>query len=257
MLCANETVAEHFHWMDVPFIHRIHESPDEAKLEHFFEFLAGLGYVVKGTPNDIHPLELQKVLERVKGEKEEMVISKLMLRSMKQAKYDPVSIGHFGLSTDFYTHFTSPIRRYPDLIVHRLIRTYLLNGNLSDKTLRKWKKLLPDIAKHTSEMERAAVDTEREVDDLKKAEYMSDKIGEEYTGIISSVTSFGLFVELENTVEGLVHVSYMTDDYYHYSDRHHALIGEMTGKVFRIGDEVNIKVMNVNMEEHVVDFVLV
>ena len=257
MLCANETVAEHFHWMDVPFIHRIHESPDEAKLEHFFEFLAGLGYVVKGTPNDIHPLELQKVLERVKGEKEEMVISKLMLRSMKQAKYDPVSIGHFGLSTDFYTPFTSPIRRYPDLIVPRLIPTYLLNGNLSDKTLRKWKKLLPDIAKHTSEMERAAVDTEREVDDLKKAEYMSDKIGEEYTGIISSVTSFGLFVELENTVEGLVHVSYMTDDYYHYSDRHHALIGEMTGKVFRIGDEVNIKVMNVNMEEHVVDFVLV
>ncbi len=257
MLCANETVAEHFHWMDVPFIHRIHESPDEAKLEHFFEFLAGLGYVIKGTPNDIHPLELQKVLERVKGEKEEMVISKLMLRSMKQAKYDPVSIGHFGLSTDFYTHFTSPIRRYPDLIVHRLIRTYLINGNMSDKTLKKWKKLLPDIAKHTSEMERAAVDTEREVDDLKKAEFMLDKIGEEFTGIISSVTSFGLFVELENTVEGLVHVSYMTDDYYHYSDRHHALIGEMTGKVFRIGDEVNIKVMDVNMDEHAVDFVLV
>lgn len=257
MLCANETVAEHFHWMDVPFIHRIHESPDEAKLEHFFEFLAGLGYVIKGTPNDIHPLELQKVLERVKGEKEEMVISKLMLRSMKQAKYDPISIGHFGLSTDFYTHFTSPIRRYPDLIVHRLIRTYLINGNMSDKTLKKWKKLLPDIAKHTSEMERAAVDTEREVDDLKKAEFMLDKIGEEFTGIISSVTSFGLFVELENTVEGLVHVSYMTDDYYHYSDRHHALIGEMTGKVFRIGDEVNIKVMDVNMDEHAVDFVLV
>lgn len=257
MLCANETVAEHFHWLDVPFIHRIHESPDEAKLEHFFEFLAGLGYVVKGTANDIHPLELQKVLERVKGEKEEMVISKLMLRSMKQAKYDPNSIGHFGLSTEFYTHFTSPIRRYPDLMVHRLIRTYLLHGDLSDKTLKKWKKLLPDIAKHTSEMERAAVDTEREVDDLKKAEYMSDKIDEEFTGIISSVTSFGLFVELENTVEGLVHVSYMTDDYYHYSDRHHALIGEMTGKVYRIGEEVNVKVMNVNMDEHVVDFVLV
>lgn len=257
MLAANETIAEHFHWLDVPFIHRIHESPDEAKLEHFFEFLAGLGYVVKGTANDVHPLELQKVLDRVKGEKEEMVISKLMLRSMKQAKYDPVSIGHFGLSTEFYTHFTAPIRRYPDLIVHRLIRTYLINGNLSDKTLRKWKKLLPDIAKHTSEMERAAVDTERDVDDLKKAEYMVDKIGEEYTGIISSVTSFGLFVELENTVEGLVHVSYMTDDYYHFSDRHHALIGEMTGKVYRIGEEVNIKVMDVNMDEHAVDFILV
>lgn len=256
MLCANETVAEHFHWLDVPFIHRIHESPDEAKLEHFFEFLAGLGHVVKGTANDIHPLELQKVLQRVKGEKEEMVISKLMLRSMKQAKYDPVSIGHFGLSTPFYTHFTSPIRRYPDLIVHRLIRTYLLQGNMTDKTIKKWKKMLPDIAKHTSEMERAAVDTEREVDDLKKAEYMLDKIGEEYTGIISSVTSFGLFVELENTVEGLVHVSYMIDDYYHYSDRHHALIGEMTGKVYRIGEEVKVKVSDVNLEEHAVDFVL-
>src|SRR5690625_5216897 len=257
MLCANETVAEHFHWMDVPFIHRIHESPDEGKLEHFFEFLAGLGIVVKGTTNDVHPLELQKVLERVKGEKEELVISKLMLRSMKQAKYDPVSIGHFGLSTEFYTHFTSPIRRYPDLIVHRLIRTYLLQCNMSNKTLKRWRKLIPDISKNKSEMERAAVDTEREVDDLKKAEYMEDKIGEEYTGIISSVTSFGLFVELENTVEGLVHVSYMTDDYYHFSDRHHALIGEMTGKVYRIGEEVNIKVMNVNMDEHAVDFVLV
>lgn len=257
MLCANETVAEHFHWLDVPFIHRIHESPDEAKLEHFFEFLAGLGYVVKGTANDVHPLELQKVLERVKGKKEEMVISKLMLRSMKQAKYDPVSIGHFGLSTQFYTHFTSPIRRYPDLIVHRLIRTYLLQGNMTDKTLKKWKKQLPEIAKHTSEMERAAVDTEREVDDLKKAEYMLDKIDEEFTGIISSVTSFGLFVELENTVEGLVHVSYMIDDYYHYSDRHHALIGEMTGKVYRIGEEVKVKVINVNMDEHAVDFILV
>ena len=257
MLAANETVAEHFHWMEVPFIHRIHESPDESKLDHFFEFLAGLGHIVKGTSNDIHPLELQKVLDRVKGETEEMVISKLMLRSMKQAKYDPNSIGHFGLSTEFYTHFTSPIRRYPDLTVHRLIRTYLLQGDLTDETLKRWKDNLPDIARHTSEMERAAIDTEREVDDLKKAEYMLDKIGEQYKGIISSVTSFGLFVELENTVEGLVHVSYMVDDYYNYSDRHHALIGEMTGKVYRIGEEVDIKVTDVNMEEHTVDFQLV
>lgn len=257
MLCANETVAEHFHWLDVPFVHRIHENPDEAKLNHFFEFLAGLGYVVKGSASDIHPLELQKVLERVKGEAEEMVISKLMLRSMKQAKYDPNSVGHFGLSTDFYTHFTSPIRRYPDLIVHRLIRTYLINGNLNNKTLKKWRDALPDMTKHASEMERVAVETERDVDDLKKAEFMLDKIGEEFTGIISSVTSFGLFVELENTVEGLVHVSYMTDDYYHYSDRHHALIGEMTRKVYKIGQEVEVKVSHVNMDEHAVDFVLV
>ncbi|MEJ8778789.1 ribonuclease R [Pseudogracilibacillus sp. ICA-222130] len=257
MLCANETVAEHFHWLDVPFIHRIHEQPDEGKLEHFFEFLGGLGYVVKGTANDIHPLELQKVLDRVEGEPEELVISKLMLRSMKQAKYDPHSIGHFGLSTDFYTHFTSPIRRYPDLIVHRLIRTYLIQGKMDHDTIKKWKESLPDIAKHTSAMERVAVETERDVDNLKKAEYMLDKIGEQFTGIISSVTSFGLFVELENTVEGLVHVSYMTDDYYHYSDRHHALIGEMTKKVYKIGQEVEIKVSDVNMDEHAVDFLLV
>ncbi len=257
MLCANETIAEHFHWMDVPFIHRIHEAPDEGKLEHFFQFLASLGIIVKGTTNDVHPLELQKVLERVKGEKEELVISKLMLRSMKQAKYDPTSIGHFGLSTEFYTHFTSPIRRYPDLTVHRLIRTYLLHGDLNDKTLSKWKKLLPLIAKHSSAMERAAIETERDVDDLKKAEYMLDKIGETFTGIIGSVTSFGLFVELDNTVEGLVHVSYMTDDYYHFSEQHHALIGERTGKVYRIGEEVEVRVINVNMEEHAIDFELV
>src|SRR5699024_3389191 len=198
MLAANETVAEHFHWLDVPFIHRIHEAPDEAKLEHFFEFLAGLGYAVKGTANDVHPLELQKVLDRVRGETEEMVISKLMLRSMRQAKYDPNSVGHFGLSTEFYTHFTAPIRRYPDLTVHRLIRTYLIEGNLGSKTIKRWSDRLPDVAKHTSEMERTAIDAERDVDDLKKAEYMADKIGEEYTGIISSVTNFGLFVELEN-----------------------------------------------------------
>src|SRR5699024_828816 len=146
---------------------------------------------------------------------------------------------------------------YPDLTVHRLIRTYLINGDLSDETLRKWKERLPDIAQHSSQMERAAVDAEREVDDLKKAEYMLDKIGNEYTGIISSVTSFGLFVELENTVEGLVHVSYMVDDYYHFSERHHALIGEMTGKVYRIGEQVDVKVIDVNLDERSVDFMLI
>lgn len=257
MLAANETVAEHFHWLEVPFIHRIHEYPDEGKLEHFFEFLAGLGHIVRGKAGDVHPLELQKVLKRIKGEKEELVVSKLMLRSMKQAKYDPASIGHFGLATDFYTHFTSPIRRYPDLMVHRLIRTYLLEGDLSPKTVNKYKDELPDITKHTSVMERVAVETEREVDDLKKAEYMKDKIGEEFNGIISSVTNFGLFVELENTVEGLVHVSYMTDDYYHYNERHQALIGERTGKVYRIGEQVKIQVINVNIDERAVDFELI
>lgn len=257
MLRANETVAEHIHWLEVPFIHRIHESPDEGKLEHFFEFLAGLGYVVKGVANDIHPLELQKVLARVKGEKEEKVISKLMLRSMQKAKYDSESLGHFGLSTEFYTHFTSPIRRYPDLIVHRLIRTYLIQGDMSSKTLGIWKKKLGEIAKHTSATERTAIEAERDVDDLKKAEYMSDKIGEEYAGIVSSVTSFGLFIELENTIEGLVHVSYMTDDYYHFNERHQALIGERTGMVYRVGEEVSVRVVNVNMDEHAIDFEII
>jgi len=257
MLAANETVAEHFHWMNMPFIHRIHELPDEGKLKVFFEFLASLGHSVKGTFNEVHPQVFQNILEKVKELPEEMVISKLMLRSMKQAKYDPVNVGHFGLSTEFYTHFTAPIRRYPDLTVHRLIRTYLLQGKMDHKTMNKWKDALGEIARHSSEQERLAVDCEREVDDLKKAEYMEDKIGEEFDGIISSVTNFGLFIELENTVEGLVHVSYMTDDYYHYDERSHALIGERTRKVYRIGDKARIKVVSVNLDEHVVDFSLV
>ncbi|WP_163970488.1 ribonuclease R [Oceanobacillus halotolerans] len=257
MLVANETVAEHFHWMDVPFIHRIHEDPDEGKLGKFFDFLAGLGYVVKGTANEVHPQALQKVIEEVQGKPEEMIVSKLMLRSMKQAKYDPQSIGHFGLSTSYYTHFTSPIRRYPDLIVHRLIRTYLIEKKMDEKTIQHWKEKLPEIARHTSERERGAVDAERETDDLKKAEYMQDKIGEEFVGVISSVTNFGLFVELENTVEGLVHVSYLTDDYYHFDERSYALIGERTGSIYRIGDEVKVRVVSVNLDERVVDFELV
>ncbi|WP_182201268.1 ribonuclease R [Paraliobacillus salinarum] len=257
MLAANETVAEHFHWMDVPFIHRIHEDPDPDKLQKFFEFIGQLGYSVKGTANEIHPQSLQKVLDRVQGEQEEMIISKLMLRSMKQAKYDPQSIGHFGLATDFYTHFTSPIRRYPDLIVHRLIRTYLVNNQIDQKTRQHWKDRMPEIAKHASEKERAAVDAERETDDLKKAEYMQDKVGEAFDGVISSVTNFGLFVELPNTVEGLVHVSYLTDDYYHFDERSFAMIGERTGNMFRIGDEITIKVANVNLDERAVDFEVV
>jgi ribonuclease R len=257
MLAANETIAEHFHWMDVPFIHRIHEDPDEDRLQKFFEFIGQFGYSVKGVKNDIHPQALQRVLDEVKGEQEEMIISKLMLRSMKQAKYDPKSIGHFGLATEFYTHFTSPIRRYPDLIVHRLIRTYLINGDLSNDTQAKWKEKLSEIAKHTSEQERVAVDAERDTDELKKAEFMQDKIGEEFEGVISSVTGFGLFVELDNTVEGLVHVSDLTDDYYHYDETRYAMIGERTGNVFRIGDVIEVRVEAVNLEEQSIDFEIV
>src|SRR5690606_8864938 len=210
MLLANETVAEHFHWMNVPFIYRIHEDPNEEKLRRFLEFITNFGYIVRGSGNSIHPRALQEVIEAVQGKPEEMVVSTVMLRSMKQAKYDPESIGHFGLSTDFYTHFTSPISRYHDLIVHRLIRTYLILGKLDNETQDKWKEKLPELAEHSSNMERRAVEAERETDSMKKAEYMMDKIGEEYDGIISSVTNFGMFVELPNTIEGLVHVSYLT-----------------------------------------------
>ncbi|HZG61662.1 MAG TPA: ribonuclease R [Anoxybacillus sp.] len=257
MLLANETVAEHFHWLNVPFIYRVHEDPKPEKLQRFLEFITNFGYVVKGTGNQIHPRALQEILEAVRGEPEEMVVSTVMLRSMKQARYDAESLGHYGLSTDFYTHFTSPIRRYPDLIVHRLIRTYLINGQMDNETQEKWAEKLPDIAEHASNMERRAVEAERETDDLKKAEFMEDKIGMEFDGIISSVTNFGLFVELPNTIEGLVHVSYLTDDYYRYDERHYAMIGERTGKVYRIGDEITVRVINVNKEERIVDFEVV
>ena len=257
MLVANETVAEHFHWMQVPFIYRIHEDPKEEKLRRFFEFITNFGYIVKGTANSVHPRALQEIIESVQGTPEEMVISTVMLRSMQQAKYYPESLGHFGLSTEFYTHFTSPIRRYPDLIVHRLIRTYLIEGDISSATQEKWNSRLTEIAEHSSSMERRSVEAERETDELKKSEYMLDKIGEEYDGIISSVTNFGMFVELTNTIEGLVHVSYMTDDYYRYDERHFAMIGERTGKVFRIGDEITVRVVNVNKEERAIDFEIV
>ncbi|WP_404329824.1 ribonuclease R [Mesobacillus maritimus] len=257
MLVANETVAEHFHWMDVPFIYRIHEDPKEDKLRRFFEFITNFGYIVKGTANAVHPRALQEIIEEVQGKPEEMVVSTVMLRSMQKAKYYEESLGHYGLSTDYYTHFTSPIRRYPDTIVHRLIRTYLVEGKLDQATREKWNAQLPEIAKHSSDMERRAVEAERETDELKKAEYMEDKIGVEYDGIISSVTNFGLFVELPNTIEGLVHVSYMTDDYYRYDERHYAMIGERTGNVFRIGDEITVRVVNVNKDERSIDFEIV
>ncbi|WEY97719.1 ribonuclease R [Bacillus subtilis] len=257
MLVANETVAEHFHWMNVPFIYRIHEEPNAEKLQKFLEFVTTFGYVVKGTAGNIHPRALQSILDAVRDRPEETVISTVMLRSMKQAKYDPQSLGHFGLSTEFYTHFTSPIRRYPDLIVHRLIRTYLINGKVDEATQEKWAERLPDIAEHTSSMERRAVDAERETDDLKKAEYMLDKIGEEFDGMISSVTNFGMFVELPNTIEGLVHVSFMIDDYYRFDEQHFAMIGERTGNVFRIGDEITVKVVDVNKDERNIDFEIV
>lgn len=257
MLAANETVAEHFYWLKAPFIYRIHEDPDSEKLMSFMEFITNFGYVVKGTANKVHPRALQTLLEDIKGTKEETVLSTMLLRSMKQARYEAENLGHFGLAAEFYTHFTSPIRRYPDLVIHRVIREVLLKGSLDDERIDELALKLPDIARQSSERERLAVEAERETDDLKKAEFMLDKVGEEYEGIVSGVTSFGMFVELDNTVEGLIRLSDMNDDYYHFHERQMALIGERTARVYRIGDEVKVRVARVNLEERTIDFELV
>lgn len=258
MLAANETVAEHFHWMKVPFLYRIHEDPDGEKLQHFMEFITNFGYVVRGKGNSVHPRALQSLLEEIKGTKEETVISTVMLRSMKQAKYDSQSLGHYGLAAEYYSHFTSPIRRYPDLVIHRVIREVLESGGtLSDARHEYLASRMDDIAKQSSERERMAVDAERETEALKKAEFMLDKVGEEFDGIISSVTSFGMFVELDNTVEGLIRLSDLTDDYYHYHEAQHALIGERTSKIYRLGDEVKVRVARVNKDERTIDFEMV
>jgi len=258
MLAANETVAEHFHWLKVPFVYRIHEEPTNEKLLTFMQFASNFGYAVRGKGNTVHPRALQTLLEEIRGSKEETVLSTMLLRSMKQAKYEAESLGHFGLAADYYTHFTSPIRRYPDLIVHRVMREVLENdGALPENRYDSLNARMPDIASQSSDRERTAVDAERDTEKLKKAEYMLDKIGEEFPGIISGVTSFGMFIELENTVEGLIRLSDMTDDYYHFHELHMALIGERSSKIYRIGDEVEIRVARVNMNEHTIDFELV
>ncbi len=257
MLAANETVAEHFHWMEVPFLYRVHEDPKEEKLQRFYEFLTNFGIMVKGKSNDVHPRALQSIIDKVAGMPEELVINTLMLRSMQQARYAEESLGHFGLSTEFYTHFTSPIRRYPDLIVHRLIRTYLIEGKTDNKTVSRIANELPDIADHTSKRERRAVDAERDTDDLKKAEYMKQHIGETFEGVISGVMNFGIFVELPNTIEGLVHVSNMTDDHYQFNERAMAMIGDNAGAVYRMGDSVEVEVLGANTEERSIDFKIV
>ncbi|MHC5229951.1 ribonuclease R [Enterococcus sp. LJL99] len=254
MLVANETVAKHFHDLNVPFLYRIHEQPKEEKMQRFFDFAAVFGILVKGTKTDITPKDLQNVLKQVNERPEEPVINTMLLRSMQQARYSEDNYGHYGLAAEFYTHFTSPIRRYPDLIVHRLIRNY--SEDHSDAVREKWSMHLPDIADHSSKMERRAVEAEREVDAMKKAEFMADKIGEEYDGIISSVTKFGLFIELPNTIEGLIHVNSLKQDYFHFIENHMALVGERTGMTLKIGQKVRIKVEKADPETREIDFEL-
>ncbi|EGQ0362171.1 ribonuclease R [Staphylococcus pseudintermedius] len=257
MLIANETVAEHFNQMEVPFIYRIHEQPKSERLRQFFDFITNFGIMVKGTGEDIHPSTLQNIHEEIAGRPEDMVISTMMLRSMQQARYDADNLGHFGLAADYYTHFTSPIRRYPDLIVHRLVRKYLIEKSMDGRAMHEWEEKLPQIAEHTSNHERRAIDAERDTDELKKAEFMIQHIGDEFEGVISSVANFGMFVELPNTIEGMVNMQNMSDDYYHFDERQMALIGERKAKVYRIGDVVKVKVIHVDVDERQIDFQIV
>ncbi len=254
MLAANETIAKHYSDLKLPFIYRIHEQPKEEKMQRFFDFAAALGILVKGTKETITPKDLQQVITDVEEKPEAAVINTMLLRSMQQARYSEDNYGHYGLAAEYYTHFTSPIRRYPDLIVHRLIRTY--EESRSEKVQEKWAEALPEIAKHSSDMERRAVNAEREVDSLKKAEYMADKVGEEYDGIISSITKFGIFVELPNTVEGLIHLNELKQDYFHFIENQLALVGERTRQTFKIGQKVKIKVAKAEPETREIDFEL-
>lgn len=255
MLAANETVAEHFNKRNFPFIYRIHEQPKEEKMQRFFDFASALGIVVRGTKGTITPKDLQKVIENVEDKPESAVINTMLLRSMQQTRYSEDNFGHYGLAAEYYTHFTSPIRRYPDLIVHRLIRSYGQDPSEANQTY--WENELPEIAEHSSKMERRAVEAEREVDAMKKAEYMMDKVGEEFEGIISSVVKFGLFIELPNTIEGLIHINELKQDYFHFIENHLALVGERTGLTFKIGQKVRVKVIKADPEERAIDFELI
>ncbi|MGX7197155.1 ribonuclease R [Enterococcus olivae] len=255
MLAANETVAEHFNRLKFPFIYRIHEDPKEEKLQRFFSFAAALGILVKQTKGTITPKDLQTIVEDVADKPESMVINTMLLRSMQQAKYSEDNYGHYGLAAEYYTHFTSPIRRYPDLIVHRLIRSYAEDATEEKQAI--WAEKLPDIAVHSSQMERRAVEAEREVDAMKKAEFMADHIDEEFEGIISSVVKFGIFVELPNTIEGLIHINALKQDYFHYLESHLALVGERTGMTFKIGQKVKIRVVKADPETREIDFELI
>ena len=255
MLVCNETVAEHMFWSHLPFVYRIHEDPDEEKLEKFREFIYNLGYIVKWN-GEVKPRNLQEILEKVRGKKEETVVSTLLLRSMMRAKYSPECVGHFGLAAKYYCHFTSPIRRYPDLQIHRIIKEFI-NGKIDDDRSKKLTALVDYAARQSSETENIATEAEREVDDLKKAEYMLDRIGEEFEGIVSSVTSFGMFVELPNTIEGLIHITALDDDYYIYDENHLFLMGERSKKIYRLGDFVKVRCSKVDIPNREIYFDMV
>lgn len=256
MIAANECVATHIYFMNLPFIYRVHEYPKEEKIRSFLSFVSNLGYHVNGNIKDVKPTTMQKILEQLKDKPEYKILSSLLLRSMQKAVYKPENLGHYGLASSCYTHFTSPIRRYPDTTVHRLLRTYLFEGKVDMQTINKWEEKLVYIAEHSSERERASVDCEREVDDMKMAEYMEKHIGEQYEGMISSVTSFGMFVELDNLIEGLVPIRDMNDFFVFDEDRM-TLTGEKSHVKYSIGERVIVKVVRASKEEKTIDFEIV
>ena len=256
MLLANETVAEDYFWQELPFVYRTHESPDPDRIRKLGILVSNFGYCLKANPENIHPKEFQKLLERISDSPEEAMISRLTLRSMKQAKYSTICYGHFGLATHYYCHFTSPIRRYPDLQIHRIIKENL-HGKLSDKRITHYEKILPEVSESCSKLERRADEVEREVEKMKKVQYMSRRIGECYEGVISGVNAWGMYVELPNTVEGLVHVTNMVDDYYYYDEEKYAMIGKDTGKEYTLGEKVWVIVKAADRISKTIDFILV
>ncbi|HKL80155.1 MAG TPA: ribonuclease R [Mobilitalea sp.] len=256
MLIANETVAEDYFWQEIPFVYRTHDNPDEEKIMKLATFINNFGYSIKMGKEDIHPKELQKLLVKIEDTPEEALISRLTLRSMKKAKYTMTNTGHFGLSSKYYSHFTSPIRRYPDLQIHRIIKENL-NGKLGEGRREHYGKILPQVAEHASSTERRADEAEREVDKMKKVEYMMEHIGETFEGVISGITNWGMYVELPNTIEGMIRVSEMTDDYYNYDEEHYQMVGERTKKVFKLGQTLTVKVVNADKLARTIDFALV
>ncbi len=252
MLICNETVAEHMFWLNLPFVYRVHEEPDPDAVKEFAKFIAPLGYSIKHSAGKVHPRELAELLRAVAGQKEEMIISSTALRSLMKARYSEENLGHFGLSASYYCHFTSPIRRYPDLVVHRMIKD-VLNGEMHEE---KAAEFVRQAAKHASERELEAIDVERTVEDMKKAEFMQQRLGNIYDAVIVSVTSFGIFAALENTIEGLIRLSDMQDDFYVYDDAHKTVTGERSGKTYRVGDTLSIQVARVDVPAGEIDFVL-
>jgi ribonuclease R len=256
MLIANETIAEDFFWQEIPFVYRTHDNPDEEKIKKLAIFINNFGYSIRLGQEEIHPKELQKLLLKVEDTPEEALISRLTLRSMKQAKYTVTNTGHFGLSAKYYCHFTSPIRRYPDLQIHRIIKENI-SGRLGEKRRTHYEKILYEVAEHSSKTERRADEAEREVEKLKKVEYMKEHIGETFEGVISGVTSWGMYVELPNTIEGMIRVSEMNDDYYIYDEERYQMVGEHTKKVYKLGQKVTIEVVNADKILRTIDFALV